>query len=164
MCNYTYIMNPAPPTIDGLAELNQCTCLNLRQAARVVTQHYEALLDPVGIKITQLPILAALAAGPLTMNHLADRLAMDRTTLTRNLRPLARDALLRIERGYDKRERRVQVTEAGLAALRRAVPLWKQAQAEMIDNLGRFQWGVLMDNLRATVQAAKHNTVRGRGK
>ncbi|MGE0735737.1 MAG: MarR family winged helix-turn-helix transcriptional regulator [Alphaproteobacteria bacterium] len=157
-------MNPHAPNIDGLAELEQCTCLNLRQAARTVTQHYEAMLDPVGIKITQLPILAALAGAPLTMNQLADRLVMDRTTLTRNLRPLERQGMLRIERGYDKRERHVQATEAGIAALRRALPIWKKAQAEMVDALGRFQWGVLMDNLRATVHAAKAKSHRGRGK
>lgn len=155
MCNYTYTMNAPAPKIDGLADLDNCTCLNLRQAARTVTQHFEALLEPAGIKITQLPILAALARAPLTMNQLADRLVMDRTTLTRNLRPLERDGLVRIIRGHDRRERHVQVTDAGIAALRRALPIWKKAQAEMVDALGRFQWGVLMDNLRATVQASK---------
>ena len=164
MCNYTYIMNPPTPTIDGLAELEQCTCLNLRQAARTVTQRYEAMLDPVGIKITQLPILAALATAPLTMNQLAEKLVMDRTTLTRNLRPLEREGLLRIDRGYDKRERHVQVSEAGIAALRRALPIWQKAQAELVDAMGRFQWGVLMDNLRATVQAARTKSPVGRRK
>ena len=76
--------------------LSSCTCQNLRQATRVVTQHYEQALEPIGLKITQLPVLAAAAAmGPIPMSRLADELVMDRTTLTRNLQPLERAGLVK---------------------------------------------------------------------
>lgn len=144
--------------LPGLSEMGECTCQNLRKAARAVTQYYEAALEPSGLKVTQLPVLAVPASrGPLPMSRLADELVMDRTTLTRNLRPLEKAGLIRVRRGEDKRARIVEITDAGRAALAKALPLWKKAQAEMVDNLGRFQWGVLMDNLRATVAAVKRD-------
>jgi len=136
--------------------LTSCTCQNLRQTTRVVTQYYEQALEPTGLKITQLPVLAAAATmGPVTMSELAESLVMDRTTLTRNLQPLERAGLVRIMPGEDKRARMVTATHKGLDALDKALPLWKEAQSNMVDALGRFHWGVLMDNLRATVDAAR---------
>lgn len=136
--------------------LTSCTCQNLRQTTRVVTQYYEQALEPTGLKITQLPVLAAAATmGPVTMSELAESLVMDRTTLTRNLQPLERAGLVRIMPGEDKRARMVTATHKGMNALDKALPLWKEAQGNMVEALGRFHWGVLMDNLRATVDAAR---------
>jgi DNA-binding MarR family transcriptional regulator len=142
--------------VPGIDDLQNCTCSNLRQASRVVTQFFEQALEPASLKITQLPVLvAATTKGPLPMSKLAEELVMDRTTLTRNLQPLQRAGLIRISPGDDRRARMVSVTEKGIDALERAVPLWREAQTAMVDHLGRFQWGVLMDNLRATVHATR---------
>lgn len=136
--------------------LSSCTCQNLRQATRVVTQYYEQVLEPTGLKITQVPVLAAAATmGPIPMSQLAEALVMDRTTLTRNLQPLERAGLVKVAPGADRRARMVSATKAGMDALDAALPLWKQAQADMVESLGRFKWGVLMDNLRATVDATR---------
>lgn len=144
------------PKIDGLDELDSCTCQNLRQATRVVTQFFENALDPTGLKITQLPVLASAAThGPVLMSRLAEILVMDRTTLTRNLQPLIRAGLVKIEKGDDKRARLVSATDKGIKALKEALPIWRSTQEEMVEALGRFQWGVLMDNLRSTVTAAR---------
>lgn len=136
--------------------LSSCTCQNLRQATRVVTRHYEQVLEPIGLKFTQLPVLAAAAAmGPVPMSRLAEALVMDRTTLTRNLQPLERAGLVRVTPGNDRRARLVTATVQGLETLDAALPLWKQAQSGMVETLGRFKWGVLMDNLRLTVNATR---------
>jgi len=136
--------------------LSSCTCQSLRQASRVVTQYYEQALEPTGLKITQLPVLAAAATmGPIPMSQLAEALVMDRTTLTRNLQPLERAKLVTVAPGEDRRARMVSATPKGLDALDAALPLWKQAQSDMVETLGRFKWGVLMDNLRATVDATR---------
>ena len=136
--------------------LSSCTCQNLRQATRVVTQHYEQALEPIGLKITQLPVLAAAAAmGPIPMSRLAAELVMDRTTLTHNLQPLERAGLVKVAPGDDRRARMVSATGKGVEALDAALPLWKRAQSGMVEALGRFKWGVLMDNLRLTVDAAR---------
>ena len=104
--------------IAGLDEFDSCTCLNLRKATRAVTQFYENLLEPTGLKITQLPILAEAATlGPVTMTKLSERLVMDRTTLTRNLQPLVRMGFIKVRAGEDRRARLVSVTQEGLEAL-----------------------------------------------
>ncbi|MFQ5743814.1 MAG: MarR family winged helix-turn-helix transcriptional regulator [Acidobacteriota bacterium] len=132
-----------------------CICLNLRMASRAVTQYYDAQLRPSGIKATQLPVLTlAEANGPMTMSHLADELVMERTTLTRNLKPLQRRGLIRIEEGEDRRARLVVLTEAGRKAMARAAPLWQRAQARMVRGLGRKRFGELLQELGATVAVA----------
>ncbi len=139
----------------ALELLSSCTCQNLRQATRVVTQHYEQVLEPTGVKITQLPVLAAAASMAISMSRLAETLVMGRTTLTRNLQPLERAGLVRVEAGSDRRARLVSATRQGLETLYAALPLWKQAQSAMVEALGRFKWGVLMDNLRLTVDSTR---------
>lgn len=108
-----------------------CTCLALRQAARHVSQFYDQHLAPCGLRITQFSILAKLKSqGPLTINRLAEVLVMDRTTLGRNILPLQRDGLVEIARGVaDRRSKELHLTEAGLARLNAAWPLWARAQA-----------------------------------
>jgi len=114
------------------AEVATCVCFNLRKAARAVTQLYDAVLRPSGLRVTQFSILAVLSrSGPLTQSRLASATVTDRTTLTRNLRLLEAKGLIRVERGADRRQREVGLTEPGRKALAKAYPLWKEAQARM---------------------------------
>src|SRR5262249_59557256 len=72
-----------------------CTCSRLRKLTRRITQHYDAHLVAAGLRVTQYSLLANLCrGGPATMSKLAVALAMDRTTLTRHLKPLAHAAPL----------------------------------------------------------------------
>jgi DNA-binding transcriptional ArsR family regulator len=75
-----------------------CNCLAVRQAARHVTQFYDQVLAPSGLRTTQFSILAKLKRlAPMTINALAADLVMDRTTLGRNILPLERDGLISLE-------------------------------------------------------------------
>lgn len=111
-----------------------CNCLALRQAARHVTQFYDQVLAPSGLRTTQFSVLAKLHhLGPMTINNLAKNLVMDRTTLGRNILPLQRDGLIAAVRGAaDRRSKELHVTKAGQARLRTATKLWAIAQ-------GRFE-------------------------
>lgn len=134
---------------------NTCTCFNLRKATRVVTQIFDEQLKPSGLLITQFTILVAIAqAGSGTINDLADRLVMDRTTLTRNLKPLAREGLITIQSGEDRRIRIVSLTVKGRDALVVALPLWEQAQAAVIAGLGEQKWSSLLIALSGAVSLA----------
>ena len=114
---------------DLLRPSRDCTCSLLRQATRAVTQHYEASFRGAGIRGTQFTVLSMLAqAGPMPMARLAVRLGLERTTLTRNLKPLLRDQLVEVRQERDGRVRRVAITAKGEAAARAAFPLWKKAQ------------------------------------
>ena len=76
---------------------------------------------------------------------------MDRTTLTRNLKPLERDGLIQIEPGQDQRERMVKLTEAGRDRLAQAFPLWQQAQVQVVEALGQQDWEHLLADVTKTV-------------
>jgi len=133
-----------------------CTSFNLRKAARVVTQFYDEALKGSGLKSTQFSLLSmAATAGGAPISRLADEMAMDRTTLTRNLKPLADAGLIRIEAGDDKRVRKVVVTTDGEHALSRAVPMWRRAQTRMIDRLGDEQWGAFLRQLQSVRRAVR---------
>ena len=117
--------------------LATCACLHLRKATRVVTQLYDEGLRPIGLRSTQLPILATLAAhGALSVTDLAGRLVLDRTTLIRNLRPLQRRGLIEVGREDGKRTPWAALTTAGHEAAAAAVPLWARTQTRVTDELG----------------------------
>jgi DNA-binding MarR family transcriptional regulator len=136
----------------AVAKCMECTCLHLRKAARAVTQLFDEKLKPSGLRAGQFGLLAAIRlAGGVTINRLARELAMDRTTLTRNLKPLETQGLIAIEPGQDQRTRLVRLTERGHAALKNALPFWQRAQADIVKRLGDERWRALLADLSATV-------------
>src|SRR2546423_5439587 len=101
-----------------------CMCASVRRAARVLTKLYDASLAPSGIGIAQFDLLATIGtAEGANRTELASALAMDRTTLVRNLKVLERDGLIEPAEGDDRRSRAVRLTEKGRTAFRRAEPL-----------------------------------------
>ena len=123
----------------------QCLCANLRQAARAITQLYDEFLKPSGLLGTQFRLLGAIAAhGPVALTPLADQLAVDPTTLARNLKPLERDGLVEISKGEDRRTRVLRITERGLDAMFMAVPLWEEAQAWVISQIGEERGRIML--------------------
>ena len=130
----------------------QCTCGNLRQAARAITQIYDGLLRPTGLKATQLNVLISAAAlGEATVSQFAAAMVMDRTTLTRNLKPLVARELMQIAPGADRRSRVVTLTTAGRDLLQTAWPHWSVAQDRVVAGLGRQRWQRLLADLSAVV-------------
>lgn len=133
-------------------EGSACVCFNLRKAARAVTQLYDEKLRPTGLRTTQLSVLAVTEKlGPLTVSRLAEATVTDRTTLTRNLKLLEEQGLVRITPGADRRERQVGLTERGRRALAEAYPLWKGVQAEVAKGLGPDRMERLLTDLSAAV-------------
>src|SRR5687768_13988095 len=101
---------------DGNADLpRDCSCSQLRRAARRVSRYYDQCLAGTGLKSTQYTLLGFLSTeGPMTMARLANAMTMDRATVGHNLRPLERDGLLRITMSAaDRRAREVAITEIG---------------------------------------------------
>ena len=133
-----------------------CACFKLRKASRAVTRLYEHFLQPCDLKATQFSLLVTLStAGPITIARLADRMELERTTLTRNLRPLERQGLLEIIPGEDRRTRVAVLTKTGRQILSRALPLWKEAQTEIVSRLGQQRWDDLRELLDTTVEVAR---------
>ena len=128
-----------------------CACDGVRRAARGVTQHYDAVVADSGLKVTQLPILVALgSAGDLSVTALAGALALDRTTLTRNLRVLEDRGVLRTyAHDEDARMRVVSLTAEGSAVLTRALERWEAVQDEVQGRFGSERLQALLGELAA---------------
>jgi DNA-binding MarR family transcriptional regulator len=128
--------------------LENCACFSVRKAARSITRAFDAALAPSGLEATQFSVLAALVVSRrFTMGELADWLGVDRTTLTRNLRPLVRVGYVSIEQGADQRRRLLRLNAAGARKLKAAFPLWRAAQRRVIAAFGRRRFVQLLDGL-----------------
>jgi DNA-binding MarR family transcriptional regulator len=136
-----------------------CACANLRKAARAVTQLFDEALAPSGLRATQFTLLVtSCLMGQSTINELAERMAMDRTTLSRNLKVLVRSGLLEVRPGEDGRTRLVRITQAGEHALEEAYPLWQQAQQETVGVLSEERYEALLGDVSRMVSLAARGT------
>jgi len=139
--------------VDALPSSENCNCFAVRAAARYITQFYDQLLAPIGLRTTQFSILARLdRKGPMTINVLAEDMVMDRTTLGRNILPLERDGLIRIEPvAFDRRAKELHLTKAGEKRLQVARKRWYAAQARFESVFGAKRAADLRDLLRGVV-------------
>lgn len=114
-----------------------CTNFKLRKLMRRVAQHYDAEMARIGLKTTQYSLLShVLKLGPLRPGELAQAMAMDASTLTRNLKPLVDAGWIDIGAGPDARSRTVSITEAGREKRQEAQHRWKAAQESINQLLG----------------------------
>ena len=121
--------------------LSPCVCSTLRMVSRAVTQLYDDVLRPSGLRVTQFSILAAIARmGEANLEVLEDTLAIDQTTLTRSLNLLARDGVIERASHPDGRIKAMRLTSKGRRALEVARPLWAHAQGKVLGELGTKAW------------------------
>lgn len=151
-------MSPKPQPSNEVPDFRcclKCTGFNLRKASRAVSQVYDEMLRPAGIRGTQYSLLVAVhMRGPVTVTQLAENAVMDRTTLTRNLEVLEKQGLVQVSAGEDRRTRQVVITEEGRAMLLKAYPLWEKAQARIRENMGAERLQTLLEGLSALVEAS----------
>jgi DNA-binding MarR family transcriptional regulator len=134
---------PSPP----------CACGRLRRAARALTQLYDDAMGPAELRVTQFSLLRTLArSGHMRISELAAAQLLDRTALSRNLDPLVERGLVEIAPGRDARTREIELTRAGRAALRAAMPYWERAQKQVAKRLGTAKLESLIATL-AEVEA-----------
>jgi len=122
--------NPLPFEITPVVR-DTCLCLHVQRAARAVARRYDEVLRPLALTNGQFSLMMSLnRPEPPTMGQVSAVLAMDRTTLTANLKPLERRGLVEVRVDEaDRRSRRLRLTEAGRDLLAEALPLWRHAQA-----------------------------------
>ncbi len=133
-----------------------CACMSLRKTTRAVTRFFERAMAESGLHVTQFTLLQALVrSGPVMLSALAARLVMDRTTLTRNLRPLIERRLVSVSPGADRRQRTVELTERGREAFAATLSSWREAQSRFVMSLGEGAWSELVSGLDAAVEVAQ---------
>jgi DNA-binding MarR family transcriptional regulator len=117
--------------------IETCACHKIRMAARTVTRSYDEALRPVGLRATQVSLLAAVALeGAMSITALAGLIGMDRSTLTRNLAPLEKEGLLTLGSEGWRRSRTLAITPKGRSRLQKSMPLWEAAQKRLKQELG----------------------------
>jgi DNA-binding MarR family transcriptional regulator len=136
-----------------------CMCGSFRRTARALTQHYENALRPHGLRATQLTILQALSrTGEISQRQLGEMLAMDSTSLTRTLAIMRRQGWITERRGEDRRERLLNLANAGEKKLACVQPVWEKVQVGLRHELGEQAWNTL---LRLTHEVTRKVTTQG---
>jgi len=121
-----------------------CYCAAVRTAARKTTALYDALLEPAGVTLAQYSLLRKIErAEPVSLTKLGELAELDRSTVGRNVKALEGLRLVRLGPARDQREAAVRLTPAGKATLRRAAPLWAEAQRQVEAALGDAEAGLL---------------------
>ena len=147
--------DPQTSPLQAQAIVEVCLCHHVRRTARAVTRLFDEILQPTGLKAGQFNILAAVAARDLTSaGEISKLLAMDRTTLSRNLKPLRQAGYVTTEGGAGRRPDVLALTSAGRVVFSKAAVLWRQAQSQLTERLGSGQAGVLLQTLDAATKAA----------
>ena len=133
-----------------------CYCTQFRRSANQLTGIYDEALRPVGLKITQFSLLRAIERlGAATYNEIAAEAALDKTTISRNLKVLinAGWVTVSVPPEEDARYRSAQLSKEGVKKLRSAEPYWRVAQRRVEDGVQRFLNGPANQQLLEALEA-----------
>ncbi len=138
-------MQPTNPTL--------CILNNFRRLTRVMSQKMDLALAETGLKSTQFSLLVTLdATGPLPLSQLADTLMMERTTLTRNLKPLVQKGWIDKTSGQDQRIKLIAITHDGKRTVSLAQEAWSRQQTEFIKLIGEDIWQQQFETIATTAE------------
>lgn len=117
---------------------SNCYCINLRRAANVVTESYDRMLQPIGLTVNQYSLLINISRlEACSVSDLAGYVGLDRTTLVRSLKPLLGLGYIEDISEKGQRNRQLQVTKAGQQILQQGEVLWRKAQSELEQKVGK---------------------------
>ncbi len=151
---------PAPEPIAPDSLLEVCLCHHARRTARAVTRLFDDALRPSGLSAGQFNILAAIGARVgVSAADVARVLAMDPTTLSRNLKLLQRLGYLSVEVGAGRRGGSLSLTYGGRTAFNNATLLWREAQSRLFAGLGGSAAGAVLQALENLTRVATDNDV-----
>ena len=145
--------------LDQSMSAGTCTCGELRKAARAITLLYDNAFKSSGLLSTQFNVLQAIYnIDSIRISDLANKLGMDRTTLTRNLSVLERQGFIEISQGKDHRTRIVTATQKGRSTVAKTILLWNEVQHKVKQEMGESSWHELMQNLDQLLKVTEQLT------
>jgi MarR family transcriptional regulator, organic hydroperoxide resistance regulator len=130
--------------------LHICACANLRKTTRVVTQLYDKILQPTGLKVTQYSMLVNISRNQnITISQLGEVMLLDQTTVTRNLDLLIKAGYVTLTKDkHDSRTKTVSLTDKGIDKLNEARPIWLELQKKFLHDIGNEQYENFLDTLK----------------
>lgn len=133
-----------------------CLCLAARKAARAVTDLYDLVLSPAGIKATQFSLLNVIGkAERISQHDLGTQLAVAPETLSRRLSTAKASGWIELQRGADARQHMYGLTQAGRERLQQAQPYWERSQSRLRSCLGSEKWEAALSVLGQLLAAAR---------
>lgn len=146
---------PAQKVTPSATSPDACILRHVARVSRAVVSAYDPALAPFGLTGHQFNLMMTLGnMGAMTVGALAEVLGMDASGVPRAIRPLAEGGFISVERGTDRRQRLLSLTETGRARLDSATPAWLRVQTELVGTIGANRWLSLMTELRAVRKAA----------
>jgi DNA-binding MarR family transcriptional regulator len=147
-------MSKSGSTLD-LTGTGYCASFNFRRTARAVTRLYDLALEDSGVRSTQFTLLVGIRKNqPVAMGDLADVLMIDPTTLTRSLRLLEKEGLIKISGRSARRQRFLNLTRKGEQTLKRSLPAWRKAHGQFVSTVGAKYWNDLRNELETLAHLA----------
>ena len=141
-----------------------CACATARHVARTLTQLYDTALSDIGLEAPQFALLMTIdKSGPCNQSVLGERHALDKTTVSRNVKWLERRGWVRSSIGKNRRERELTLTAEGRKRLAAAQPKWRKAQELLRSEMSDAEWNAMFRAFRATTEAARRVKRRRRG-
>ena len=132
-----------------------CACATARHVARTLTQLYDDALKDAGLEAPQFALLMTIdAIGPCNQSALGERYALDKTTVSRNVKWLERQGWVRSAIGKSRRDRELTLTAAGKKRLAVARPQWRKAQDHLRSEMSEAEWNAMFRAFRKVVTAA----------
>lgn len=136
-----------------------CVCANLRKKTRLVTQFYDNLLQPTGLKVTQYSMLANIdLQQSVSISRLGEILLLDQTTITRNINLLKRNGYVNLTRDpQDARAKVITLTDKGVEKLNEAAPIWQDIQERIINDIGLEKYNDFYETLKTIQKIIQSN-------
>ena len=132
-----------------------CACATARQVARTLTALYDTALRDTGLEAPQFALLMAIGQiGPCNQSALGEQYALDKTTVSRNVKWLERQGWVRVSIGKNRRERELTLTAEGRKRLSAAHPKWRKAQALLRSEMSQADWNAMFRAFEKIVEAA----------
>ena len=140
-----------------------CACATARHVARTLTQLYDTALRDTGLEAPQFALLMAIdQIGPCNQSALGERYALDKTTVSRNVKWLERRGWVQASIGENRRERELILTAEGRKRLTAARPKWRTAQALLRSEMSDADWNAMFRAFGKITEAARRAKHRRR--
>jgi len=124
---------------------NSCCCINFRRVSNNMTKYYDDYIKDSGVTLNQFSLIKNIEKiQPACISDIAKKVKLERTTVVRNLKPLFKEEIIKDISSEGSRDKNIVITTKGEDILKKANPLWEEAQKNIKYKLGNENYDNLM--------------------